>query len=155
MISNKLKEDYKANLARSFSWKGLVVAYFNNPAFRLLLKFRIAQSLYHKGGLHKVFAKLIWNNIVNNFGCYFSLVSIIEGGLRLPHPVGIVIGGDVCIKKNVTIYQHVTIGRINQNNPIVPIIEENNIIYANSLILGKIHTKPNQITPALTVNKNK
>jgi len=150
---SKIKEDFHANMSREYSTVGLLIAYINIPAMRLLVKFRTAKFLYSKGLMLKVLAKIIWNNAVNVSGCYISLASSIEGGLRLPHPVGIVIGGGVIIHKNVTIYQHVTLGRLNQDKPEVPEISSGCIIYANSLIIGKVITEVNQVIPALTIIK--
>ena len=49
-------------------------------------------------------------NIERRFGCYLHLNAQIGPGLRLPHPVGIVIGEGVMLGARCTIYQHVTLG---------------------------------------------
>ena len=53
-----------------------------------------------------------WANgmIERRFGCYVHLKARIGPGLKLPHPIGIVIGEGVTIGARCTIYQHVTLG---------------------------------------------
>lgn len=68
--------------------------------------------------------------------------------LIFPHPIGIVIGSDAHIGKNVVIYQNVTIGRKNlhDNNPDrYPTIEEDVIIYPGAVIAGGIKVGANSI----------
>lgn len=57
-----------------------------------------------------------------------------------PHPVGIVIGSEARIGRNVTIYQNVTIGR--QRNATAksddyPVLEDNVVVYAGAVIVGR------------------
>ena len=42
--------------------------------------------------------------------CDISFLSTIGNRLRLPHPIGVVIGADVIVRNNVTIFQNVTLG---------------------------------------------
>lgn len=68
----------------------------------------------------------------------FSGSTFVGNNLCIPHPHSIVIGGGVVIGNNVTIYQNVTIGRKNKDIPEYPTIEDNVIIYCNSIILGNV-----------------
>ncbi|SAC97863.1 putative capsular polysacharide biosynthesis transferase [Enterobacter hormaechei] len=56
----------------------------------------------------------------------------------LPHPLGIVIGKNVKIGSNCTIYQNVTIGVSNNKNEDYPVIGDNVIIYASAIVIGKV-----------------
>lgn len=56
----------------------------------------------------------------------------------LPHPLGIVIGKNVNLGSNCTIYQNVTIGVSNNKNEDYPVIGDNVIIYANAIIIGNV-----------------
>ncbi|MGL5421974.1 MULTISPECIES: serine O-acetyltransferase [Serratia] len=66
----------------------------------------------------------------------------------LPHPVGIVIGKNVKLGLNCTIYQNVTIGVKNVSSEQYPILGDNVIIYANACICGNIRIGNNSIIGA-------
>lgn len=58
-----------------------------------------------------------------------------------PHPVGIVIGSDTKIGRNVTIYQNVSIGRLRQGmaeSDDYPTLKDHVIVYAGAVIMGNI-----------------
>lgn len=62
------------------------------------------------------------------------------GVVRLPHPYGVVVNPGATIGKNVTIYQGVTIGgkRLGKNAG-VPFIEDDVILFPNSVVVGRVH----------------
>lgn len=71
--------------------------------------------------------------------------------VNFPHPVGIVISSHVKIGKNVVIYQNVTIGGEDLSAHIsvdYPEIGNNVIIYAGSVIAGRIKVGDNVIIGA-------
>ncbi len=78
--------------------------------------------------------------------------------LIFPHPIGIVIGSDARIAKNVVVYQNVTIGgrSFNCNGPAdYPRINENVVIYPGAVISGGITVGANSIIgPNATVTKD-
>lgn len=86
--------------------------------------------------------------IEKKYQCRISPGAIIERGLTMPHPNGIVIGSGSKIGKNVTIYQQVTIG---QNRNKYPRIGDNTIIYSGAKIIGDIHIGKNCIIGANAV----
>jgi len=65
-----------------------------------------------------------------------------------PHPVGIVIGSETKIGRNVTIYQNVTIGRKSKSANKYPIIERDIIIYAGAVLFGDIVVGKNSVIGA-------
>ncbi|MDH6316374.1 serine O-acetyltransferase [Parabacteroides sp. PF5-5] len=71
-----------------------------------------------------------------------------ENRTVLPHPVGIVIGKNVILAKNVRIYQNVTIGAKSINDLRYPVIGENVIISANAIVIGNIKIGDNSIIGA-------
>lgn len=75
-----------------------------------------------------------------------------------PHPIGIVIGSDAYIAKNVVVYQNVTIGgrSFNSNGPSdYPRIHENVVIYPGAVIAGGITVGANSIVgPNAVVTKD-
>lgn len=73
--------------------------------------------------------------LVTNFSCDVSRGVTIGRGLKLPHPIGIVIGLGVRIAENVTIYQHVTLGSLRDNYPTV---QSGVIIFPAAIVVGAI-----------------
>lgn len=63
----------------------------------------------------------------------------LNDSLRIPHPYGIVVNSRVRFGKNVTIFQHVTIGskRYGKNSG-VPYIGDDVVIYPNAVVVGGI-----------------
>ncbi|WP_316365152.1 serine O-acetyltransferase [Candidatus Thiodiazotropha sp. CDECU1] len=72
------------------------------------------------------------------FNCEISLDSVIGGGLYLPHPLGIVIGGNSRVGLNCTIYQMVTLGRLDLLVPEYPTIGNNVTICKGASVLGAV-----------------
>lgn len=74
--------------------------------------------------------------------------------IKLPHPVGIVIGSKVKIGFDCTIYQNVTIGTKDTDNYLTaqyPTIGNNVTIYANSVVFGGIKIGDNVVIGAGSV----
>lgn len=92
--------------------------------------------------------------ITKKYSCILSPYSVIEIGLKLPHPIGIVIGEGVKIGKNVTIYQNVTIGRKDTDIAKYPSIGDNVVIYSGAKILGSIVIGNNSVIGANSVVLN-
>ena len=85
-----------------------------------------------------------FNKFYKKYHCHVGLDAQIGEGTKFPHPIGIVIGQNVVIGTNCTIYQNVTIGRRDVNNPQdVPIIGNNVLIGCNSIILGNVEVGNN------------
>jgi serine acetyltransferase len=56
-----------------------------------------------------------------------------------PHPIGVIISSGTQIGNNVTIFQHVTIGRQpGKEYGFLPVIEDDVVIYAGAVIVGNI-----------------
>lgn len=86
-------------------------------------------------------SSLIRIRLINKYGCDVSPSSEIGPGLKIEHPVGIVIGQNVHIGKNFTISQSCTIGekyidRRSDGN--YPQIGNEVTLGANSTIIGKL-----------------
>ena len=89
--------------------------------------------------------------IVKKYGCYISPRAKIGKNLKLPHPIGIVIGEGVKVGDNCIIYQNVTLGRKNRNIADYPTIGNNVVIYCNSTIIGNIEIGDDSIVGCNTV----
>ena len=79
------------------------------------------------------------DKIYKKYNCYIHGSAEIGENLRIPHPIGVVIGDGVKIGKNVVLYQNVTLGRRHRDIPEYPTIDDDTIIYSNSVVAGKIH----------------
>jgi serine O-acetyltransferase len=76
--------------------------------------------------------------ILRNYHCVVLSEATLGRNIKLPHPIGIVIGAGCSIAHNVIIYQNITIGRKDSSVSDCPRILEGVIIYANSLVLGGV-----------------
>jgi len=106
---------------------------------------------------HNTFCRYL-NRIMNS--CFISPGCHIPKSINLTH--GQVVIGSAKIGENVTIYQNTTLGgfgkKLSGNKRIdngYPTIEDNVIIYANCIIIGKITIGKNSIIGAGSfINKN-
>jgi serine O-acetyltransferase len=90
-----------------------VAATLGMNKFSVILLFRIAARLHGKGRIATVLARLatrlnsIWNS------CEIDPGAKIGPGLRIPHPIGIVVGS-ITAGSNLTILQNATLGLQNR-----------------------------------------
>ena len=85
--------------------KNFVSHYVFNARFRVLLNYRIGK-LFSKSNFF-IFRQIgMWYKIrlITKRGCDISYNSIIGKNVKMPHPIGIVIGDGVIIKNNVKIF---------------------------------------------------
>lgn len=83
--------------------------------------------------------------IYKKYKCEIHGSATIGNNFSLPHPIGVIIGSDVKIGNNVTLYQNVTLGRKYKDDVSNPEIGDNTIIYANSVIVGSVKIGKNCI----------
>ncbi|WP_207263873.1 DapH/DapD/GlmU-related protein [Pseudomonas sp. GW101-3H06] len=112
----------------TISFKTLIKSFFN-PSIHACVLTRLVRSK------NKVFSAIIRNLLISKHSIDISSTAIIGPALRLPHPIGIVIGDNAVLHGNITIYQNSTIGSKNG----YPEIGNNTIIYPNSVIVGPIN----------------
>lgn len=105
--------------------------------------YRKGYKCYKNGHVH--LADYYSYKIYKKYGCCISCRAQIGKNLILPHPIGIVIGAEVKIGDNVTIYQNVTLGRKNKDIAEYPTIGNNVTIYCNSVLVGDISIGDNTI----------
>lgn len=119
--------------------KGAIIGWFTCPGFAVAVLYRVMRWGRVRGGaIGALVAVLADRRAVKRYACHLSGRAIIGPGLRLPHPVGIVIGADTVIGADVTIYQNVTFGRRAANEAVYPVIEDGTIIYAGAIVTGEI-----------------
>ena len=79
--------------------------------------------------------------IERRYGCYIHLSALIGPGLKLPHPIGIVIGEGVVIGARGPIYQHVTLGgrRVGDGREgKYPRLADDVVAFAGAAIIGAV-----------------
>jgi serine O-acetyltransferase len=79
--------------------------------------------------------------IERQYGCYFHLNAHVGVGLKLPHPVGIVIGEGVVVGARCTIYQHVTLGgrRLGDwRDGHYPTLGDDGVLFCGAAVLGAL-----------------
>jgi len=103
--------------------------YFTSPGFNVVMLFRLSQLF---GGF---FSQIVTYRNLRRNGAEISPHAKIGRGLRIGHPNGIVIGKHVVAGRNLTLFQHVTLGQIGGK---YPRIGDNVRVYLGSSVLGDI-----------------
>jgi len=120
--------------------------------YRVMLRFRLAQYLQQRG--YRVGAKLVIRSIESKFGVYIGLKTKIGSGVKLPHPVGIVIGAGVEIDQGCIIYQNVTLGGARDGDALrsaYPKIGKDVCIFAGAVIIGDVSVGAGSVVGANSV----
>lgn len=110
------------------------IKYFQ-PNTNCMYMVRKMLYLYSCGGIKRLCSKRIYLSLLRKYNCCIFSHAIIGRGLKIEHPVGIVIGA-VEIGKEFIIYQNCTIGRSNGKTPV---IGDHVCVYSNSVVVGGIH----------------
>jgi serine O-acetyltransferase len=132
------QHDLYANAART-GRKGAIAGWFMNPGFAAVTLFRVSRWGYCRGGfVGRAVQALAWHRIAKRYGCYISPTAIIGSGLRLPHPVGIVIGENSIIGDGCTLYQGVTLGRHDEESKCYPVLGRSVVVYAGATLAGGV-----------------
>ena len=127
-----------------------ILTFLFNPAYQIILIYRIS-SILSKHKIPLLVLILRWWGCIL-YSCEISFSAHIGKNLKLPHPIGIVIGAGVIIKNNVTIFQNVTLGgKGGKNEKGYPIVEDGVVIYAGAKIIGNIKIGENAIIGANSV----
>ncbi|TWU41298.1 Serine acetyltransferase [Novipirellula aureliae] len=116
------------------SYLGMAKAYWVNPGFRAVLLFRVASGLAKRG--IPFLPGWIRSHTVSSTGADLSPQAIIDSGLVLPHPVGVVIGSGAMLGKNVFLFSGVVIGQ--RETGAWPTLEDGVNVYAGAKVLGKV-----------------
>jgi serine O-acetyltransferase len=112
--------------------------------WRCAAHIRLQQFFYSSRHLYLpyILATLINRRMLRVYGVDISLGSEFGLGLKIPHPVSIVIGSRVVVGDRFTVLHGVTIGEKNasgKGDGLYPIIGNDVLIGANSSILGNVY----------------
>lgn len=135
--SSSWRADLFANSKRK-GLKGALIGWIANPGFAVASLYRIARRAHLKGGPFKLVSLLAWRGAVKGYGCYISPKAAIGAGLRLPHPIGVVIAETATVGRDVTLYQGVTLGRQRAHEGPAPTLGDGVVVYANATLIGGI-----------------
>jgi serine O-acetyltransferase len=119
------------------SFFSILKLFLINPGFKAVVYIRLIIATENS-----LLSKIIRIRALTLFAIDISPGCEIGPGLRIEHPVGIVIGKDVIIGENVTISQQVTIGEKyndSRSDGSYPTLGSNISIGAGTIILGSIH----------------
>lgn len=134
-----LSRDFQSFLEGGNSKDILRILFFSNGFFSVVL-YRMQDFFFRK-------KLIVLSYLVHRINLMITGADILPGaqigsGLRIEHPVGIVVGAGAKIGLNVTILQGVTIGASNSKelkmSSAFPVIGDDVYIGANSSIIGGI-----------------
>jgi serine O-acetyltransferase len=109
-----------------------------SSGFHAVLNYRIAHTARARwGALGKPASRACFWFGRHWYGCAIASTACLHGGLILPHPQGIVIGGDAVVGPESWIFQNVTIGGTS-NSPGTPKIGAGARIYTGAVIVGPV-----------------
>lgn len=141
-----------------FKIKTFLKYYFYKASFRVLLNHRLGKYFFRSGNFFLKQLGIYYRyKMITRRNCDISYKAQIGKGLKMPHPLGVVIGDGVIIKNNVTVFQQVTFGSHGKKGQEMqyPIIEDNVCVYAGAKIIGGITIGENSIIGANSlINKN-
>ena len=128
------------------------IVYFPiNMNKHVILLYRISRFSMLKIPIAGNVLSIMFRHILRSYAsCDISPKALISKDLKLPHPIGIVIGDGVVIKPKVMIWQHVTLGSHGKKGyPLeYPIIESGTRIYNKATILGGVRIGENSVVGA-------
>lgn len=113
-----------------------------------------ALAARERGGKFLMLARYYQLRIRKRYACYISYKAAVGRGIKMPHPVAIVIGDGVRIGNSVTVYQNVTIGaaRVGDGGKgLYPSIGDNVTLFAGAKLIGPIRVGDNAVVAANAV----
>ncbi|UOQ50329.1 serine acetyltransferase [Gracilibacillus caseinilyticus] len=101
-----------------------------------------------------IISNMFRNRLLHKYGIHIGKKTQLGENLKFPHPNGIIIGDDVVIGSNCTIYHQVTLGKKNGSldyEKDYPVIGNNVTIFPGAKIIGKITIEDNVTVAANSV----
>jgi len=109
---------------------------FLDLGVQVLINYRLRLRLLKVPIIGSILARILgyFSQVVS--GCDISSLALLEGGIRIPHANGIVIGRGVTVKSEASIYQQVTLGADKNEN--FPVVGSRVTIFTGAKVIGKI-----------------
>lgn len=122
-----------------------------SSGFHVTVLYRLGHAARHRlGPAGRILAGFLFWWTRHAYGCSIAPTARLQGGLILPHPQGIVIGGGAVVGPRAWIYQNVTIGGT-PGKPGLPRVGANARIYAGAVLTGPITVGDNVMIGANAV----
>jgi serine O-acetyltransferase len=124
---------------RTLGWLPIAIKVaLTSSGFRAVLNYRFSHLARSRGGpIGSPASKLCFWIGRHFYGCSIASTARLQGGLVLPHPQGIVIGGDTEVGPGSWIFQNVTLGGTNGRNG-MPHIGAGARIFTGAVIAGPV-----------------
>ena len=141
-MARKILNDLYYASGKSYGLKAVIKTILFRRGFHTLILYRIACALNRIPIIGYLLARLVWSINCTVYGNDISFHAKLNGGIILPHPLGIVIGDNVIVEQGVTILQNVTLGARDAHasieNRYKLHLKENSFIGAGAVVLGSI-----------------
>lgn len=134
----------------------IIYTIFLSTGFHMTFWYRVAHFFYrcHLSIISKII--MFWHKII--YSVDFDYRAKIGGGFKVVHSLGIVIGCDVVIGNNVTLYQGVTLGGNSGKTKVIcgketgqPYLHDGVKVFAHGMIFGPCEIGENAQVGANTV----
>ena len=137
-MHRQTRSDLIANGVKNPDFLQFLKALFLNPSFKAVYCYRLSSKFFPHGGLRRLLARMLWRHSFKSCGCDIRPYCTIGDNLRLPHPIGVVVGADCVIGNDVTMYQNVTLGMRDGDRGGFPVINNGVTIYAGACVIGGV-----------------
>lgn len=146
-----------SRITSNLSLKSFLRNWMTHPGFKAVVCIRIMNHFYAKKR-YKI-SLMLRIRLISKFGVDIFPGCKIDSGLRLEHPVGIVIGRGVSIGKYATLMHGVTLGQNDLRSTgtsVGPNIGDGVLIGAHACVFGSIRVPKDSFIPAkaLVTEKN-
>jgi serine O-acetyltransferase len=110
------------------------------PEFRIILRYRIYNYLYRRGGLRRLVGYLLYVRSKSISTCDIHPEALIGSGLRIVHGSDIVIGPGACLGSDVVLFNGTTIGNryVGRGLNLMPKVGNRVVVGTGAKLLGEI-----------------
>lgn len=149
----KLNEDYMRYIPKCGNILRFILYGIKNSGFRAMILHRM--GYWCRNHRMRFVASLLDRVMHHLCLCYISSQAEIDGGLKIPHTIGLVIGSGTIIGKNCDVRQNVTFGgnyeKTGQDGRKMPKVGDNVSVGAGAVIIGPVTIGSNTIVGANAV----
>ena len=140
-VGAKIAADVDAWARAWGRWPTLAVwlrLFLLEPGFQFAFLLRIQELVARAPGVGVMLRRLVWYWRTRSFCSDIDPDATIGGGVRFPHPYGIVIGGGCTVGSRVVILHNVTLGRLRSGEASGPVVGDDAMLNAGAVIVGAI-----------------